>query len=84
MLRAYWVLAILALVVNVGTYTVLFIGSGEQLASVLPKPKSEGVPREEYIPFWDFYRSIGKYLAVSENLEQLMYINLRDDLLPKS
>ena len=54
MLRSYWVLAILALVVNVGTYTVLFIGSGEQLASVLPKPKSEGVPREEYIPFWDF------------------------------
>ncbi|MGB0371217.1 MAG: hypothetical protein ACPGN3_07665 [Opitutales bacterium] len=54
LLRSYWFLAVLALVVNIGTYTALFMGSGAQLATVLPKPKAAGVPREEYIPFWDF------------------------------
>lgn len=54
LLRSYWFLAVLALVVNVATYLALFMGSGSQLASVIPKAQDPSAAPEEYIPFWDF------------------------------
>lgn len=54
MLKSYWFLAFLALIVNVGTYAFLFMGASSKLVEVWPKPKAAEKQQEAYVPFWDF------------------------------
>ena len=54
LLKSYWFLAVLALIVNLATYTFMFMGSKDSVMSVFPKATPEGEKAEAYVPFWDF------------------------------
>ncbi|MCH2155182.1 MAG: hypothetical protein MK080_04190 [Opitutales bacterium] len=54
--RSYWVLALLALIVNVGTFTVAFMNGKSAVMSAWPKPEPVRDPTQKspHVPFWDF------------------------------